>query len=52
MTSTLGRYSFDQHQPITSYCKRDISRLSAQQSEGIPIHAQQYRKQAGGVLLQ
>jgi hypothetical protein len=35
-----------------SYCKRDISRMGAKQSEGIPIHAQQYRKHAGGVPLQ
>jgi hypothetical protein len=35
-----------------SYCKRDISRMGAQRSAGIPVHAQQYRKHAGGVLLQ
>jgi hypothetical protein len=35
-----------------SYCIRDISRMGAKRSEGIPIHAQQYRKHAGGVLLQ
>ena len=36
----------------TSYCIRDISRLGAKRSEGIPKHAKQFWKQAGGVLLQ
>ncbi len=42
-----SKYSSD-----NSSCIRDISRLSAERSEGIPKHAQQFWKQAGGVPLQ
>lgn len=34
-----------------SCCIRDISRLGAKRSEGIPKHAKQFWKQAGGVPL-